>query len=147
VPVAGLVDIMDAMVAQIAAAVSDDYDVQVFAGVLWNPTPPTIDVYPGGLARNGETASFDDISGGYLFTVRARVLTADIEAGQQLLWRFMDDTDDMSIAGALMADPTLNGYADSLSVRDIGGAIPYPTGVDGELLGFSFTCEVLAGRS
>jgi len=46
---------MDQMVAQIAAAVSDDYEVQVFRGVMWNPTPPTIDVYPGGLAVSGST--------------------------------------------------------------------------------------------
>ena len=145
-PVAGLRDIMDAMVSQIEAAVEDDYDVQVFRGILWNPTPPTIDVFPGGVARNGADAGFDDLSGGYLFTVRARVLTADVEAGQDLLLRFMDDTDSMCIAGALMADPTLNGLAATLTVRDLSGWQPYP-GIEGEMLGFSFTCEVIAGES
>jgi len=147
VATAGLINIMDAMAAQVEAAVEGDYDVQVFAGILWNPTPPTIDIYPGGLSRNGATASFDEISGGYVFTVRARVLVADIDAGQRLLWRFMDDTDSMSIAGALLTDPTLNGYASSLTVRDIGGAIAYPVGPEGELVGFSFTCEVIPGVS
>ena len=139
---------MGAMASQIAAAVTGDYDdIQVYAGIIWNPTSPTIDLYPGGLARNGASAAFDEISGGYLFTVRARVITPDVDAAQTLLWRFMDDTDDMSIAGALMADPTLNGYASTLSIRDIGGAIPYPVGPAGEMLGFSFTCEVIAGES
>ena len=142
---ASLRDIMDQMVAQIAAAVSDDYEVQVFRGVMWNPTPPTIDVYPGGLARNDTSASFDEISGGYLFTVRARVLTADVEAGQDLLLRFMDDTDSMCIAGSLMADPTLNGLASTLAVRDLGGWLPFPGRED--MLGFAFTCEVIAASS
>jgi len=146
----GLREIMDAMLSQIEDAVtsSGDFDVQVYRGALFAPSPPTVDFFPGGLARNGAGAAFDDISGGYLFTVRARVHTADQDAGQDLLLRFMDDTDSMCVAGALMADPTLNGLASSLAVRDLGGFVPYPyPGGEGELLGFSFTCEVIPAVS
>lgn len=142
---AGLRDIMDAMLTQIEDAVtaSGDFDIQVYRGVLFAPTPPTVDFFPGGLGRNGETAAFGDISGGYLFTVRARVHTGDQDAGQDLLLRFMDDTDSMCLAGSLVADPTLGGVAASVGITDVSGFVPYPWAGEGELLGFSFTCEVI----
>lgn len=143
--------IMDEMAAQISAAVDalapDTIYVQVEPRMVINPTPPCIDLYPGASSRDRDTAAFDD-DGGYLFTVRARVSTADNEAGQDLLLRFMDDTDDMCIAVALLDEPTLNGYASSLDVRDTTGYQLYEsTGGEGALLGFQFTTMVLAASS
>jgi hypothetical protein len=150
--VAGLRDILEAMRVQIQAMVDaaapSNIDVQVEKGIVVNPTPPTIDMWPGAVSRETESAAFDDIYGGYLITVRARVATGDTDAGQDLLLRFMDDTDELCIAAALDTDPTLNGNASSLTMRDPTGYTLFPdSGGDGALLGFSFTAVVLAGKS
>jgi hypothetical protein len=147
---AGLLDIMDAMADQIRSVVDDvtDVDVQVEPRLNLNPTPPSIDIYPGDLARDQPSAAFDDISGGYLLTVRARVSTADNEAGQALLLAFMDDTNDLSIGQALADDTTLNGYASSLDVTSQTGYVLFPDpGGEGALLGCQWTVLVLAGNS
>lgn len=147
---AGLIEIMDEMANQIRAAVVavTDVDVQVEGRMVLNPTPPTIDIFPGDSSRDGNSAAFDDVNGGYLFTVRARVNTADSEAGQDLLLAFMDDTDDLCLALALLDDKTLNGLASSLDVRDPSGyrLFEVPSG-EGAYLGFQFTALVLAGES
>jgi hypothetical protein len=151
---AGLITLMQAMADQIAGSVDglvingNTVNVQVEPKLVVNPTPPTIDIYPGSVARDTESAAFDDISGGYLLTVRTRVSTADNEAGQDLLLRFMDDTDDLCIAAALFADPTLDGWASSLTMRDPTGYTMFPDpGGEGALLGFSFTAIVLPATS
>jgi len=145
---AGLREIMEAMRDQIDNAMTGPYEIQVFRGIMWNPTPPCIDFWPGSIFRDRASAAFDDISGGYLFTVRCRVTTADVEAGQDLLLRFMDDQDDLCVAAALTDEPTLNGNAATLDVRDLGGWVPYgDPGNEGSLLGFSFTCLVVPGAS
>ena len=145
-----MAQIMGQMADQIRAAVVTvtDVDVQVEPRMVLSPTPPTIDIYPGDAARDGESAAFDDVNGGYLFTVRARVNTADQDAGQDLLLAFMDDTNDLCIALALLDEPTLNGYASSIDVRDVSGyrLFEHPSG-DGAYLGFQFTALVLAANS
>ena len=145
-----MAQIMEEMADQIRAAVVavTDVDVQVEPRMVLNPTPPTIDIYPGGAARDDATAAFDDVNGGYLFTVRARVNTADQDAGQDLLLGFMDDTNDLCLGLALLDDPTLNGYASSLDIRDVSGyrLFEHPSG-EGGYLGFQFTALVLAGQS
>ena len=148
---AGMRELMDAMADQISAAVDaltpDNIYVQVEPRMVINPTPPSIDIYPGAVGRDQQTAAFGD-DGGYLFTVRARVSTADNEAGQDLLLRFMDDTDDMCIGLALADEPTLGGYASSLDIRDVTGYLPYDSiGNEGALLGFQFTAVVLPAES
>jgi hypothetical protein len=137
---AGLVDVKNAMADQIRTALEGvtDVAVQVEPKRLFNPSPPTVDIYFGATLRDGDSAAFDDISGGYFFTVRARVPTADTDAGRSLLDAFADDTDDLSLAGALLDDPTLNGNATSIDVRDFSGETVYVEG-QSELLGFQFT--------
>ena len=85
--------------------------MQVTGRLNPNPTPPSIDVYPGDPFRDTPTAGFGQVGGELLFTVRARVTTVDNIAGQNLLLRLMDDEDDISVAGTLMEDQTLNGHA------------------------------------
>lgn len=148
--VAGLVDVMDALADQIRAAVEavTDVDVQVEPKLITNPTPPCIDIYPGDLGRDTESAAFDDLSGGYLLTVRARVSTADNTAGQDLLLAFMDDTDPLSIGMAVKDDTTLNGYANSADVQSQTGYVLFPDpGGEGVLLGCQWTVLVIAGAS
>jgi hypothetical protein len=85
--------------------------------------------------------------GGELITVRARVSTADHEAGQGLLLAFMDDEDDLSIVNALTDDPTLNGMG-QIDVRGRTGyaLFPVPAG-DGVLLGCLWNAIVLKAHS
>ena len=142
-------DILDEMAEQIRAAVVavTDVDVQVEPRMILNPTPPSIDMYPGDVARDRESAAFDD-GGGYLFTVRARVHTADSGAGQDLLLAFMDDVNDLSIGLALVDDTTLNGKVASLDIREQTGYMLFPDpGGEGALLGCLWTVLVLPARS
>jgi hypothetical protein len=126
-----------------ALEVVTDVTVQVEPRRLFNPTPPTVDIYFGAISRDGDSAAFDDISGGYLFTVRARVPTADNDAGRDLLDAFADDTNDLCLAKALLDDPSLGGTATSIDVRDFSGETVYVEG-QSELLGFQFTVMALA---
>lgn len=152
---AGLIDVMRELADQISTAVDsvltlegNPLYVQVEPRLVLNPSPPTIDMYPGSLSRETESAGMGDMTGGYLITVRARVSTADNDAGQTLLLRFMDDADSLSIAGAATDDPTLNGYASSVAARDPSGYTMFPDpGNEGALLGFTFTAVVLPANS
>jgi len=149
---AGLIEILDEMAAQILAVLEDevDFEIQVIPRMVINPTPPTIDMYPGDVARGLDSAAFGDTLGEYLFTVRARVSMADQDAGQDFLLRLMDDTDELNLADALLVDPTLNGLAASMDVRDPSGYREYllpGTDPRGALIGFQFTAHVIAARS
>lgn len=147
---AGLVEIMDEMADQIRAALVTvtDVDIQVEPRMILSPSPPSIDIYPGEQSRDSETAAFDDVNGGYLFTVRARINTTDDVAAQDLLLAFMDDTDDLCLALALLDDPTLNALASDVDVRNPTGYIVYPepTG-EGAWLGFQFTALVIPANT
>jgi len=83
-------------------------DLQVDARLIPNPTPPAIDIYPG--TPFTEAIAFGRTSRQYWFTVRARVSTADNEAGQDLLLSMMDDGSDESVEAAI------------ISVREYAGA-------------------------
>jgi hypothetical protein len=145
---AGLVDIKIAMADQIRTTVAavTDVDVQVEPMRIFNPTPPTVDIYWGARSRDEGSAAFDDVSGAYLFTVRARVPTSDHDAGRALLDEFADDTSDLCLAQALLDDPTLNGYVTSIDVREFSGETVYVEG-DSELLGFQFTVMAIPADS
>ena len=109
-----LADLMDEMADTLLAVVGPavtETEVQVTGRLNPNPTPPSIDIYPGDPFRDVTTAGFQQIGGELLFTVRARVTTVDNVAGQNLLLRLMDDDDAISVAGTLMDDQTLNGLA------------------------------------
>jgi hypothetical protein len=82
-----------------------------------NPTPPSIDVYPGDPFVDDAGAGFTDLDGSVYFTVRARVSTADSYAGQELLLAFMDSGGPLSVQAALAADDTLNGLASQVVVE------------------------------
>jgi hypothetical protein len=90
----------------------------------------------------------DDLSGGYLITVRARVSTADNYAGQDLLLAFMDDENELSVAAALGEDTTLNGTCASLDVVGQSGYVLAPDpGGEGALLACLWTVLVLPNHA
>lgn len=148
--VSGLVDIVTEMADQIRAVLVavDEMDVQVEHRMVLTPSPLTIDMYPGDLSRSEDSAGFDDISGAYIFTVRARINTPDFDAAYDILLELMDDEDDLCIAQALYSDTTLNGHATSIDVREFSGmrAFEHPNGVDA-FLGCQWTVFVIPAKS
>lgn len=120
-------------------------DIQISRYWLVTPTPPTIDLWPGDPFQNGLT--FGD-TGEMFFTVRARVTTADTEAGQDLLDQLLEPA--TGITAALEADQTLGGVVDTLAVGDAtdGGVTGYrelveDTAVNGRLLGAEWRVKVI----
>ena len=93
--------------AELQAAIADALEplateidgLQVYGYLNANPTPPSLDVYPGDPFQNG--AGFGVGQSRVYFTVRARVSTADQEAGQKLLLRLLDPQDLASVEAAL----------------------------------------------
>jgi len=105
-----------------------------------NPTPPSIDIYPG-------TPFTEVIAYGsrhqYWFTVRARVLTADNEAGQDLLLAMMDADEDESVETAIRSTRTYAGA----KLGNIEGPTEYgiftDSGGEGSLLGCTWRVAVI----
>lgn len=149
----GLVQLMDLAMAQIEDTLeplltAEGVESQFYSGRLNAPaTTPAIDIFPG-VGRDTETRmmrdSFD--GGGYLFTVRARLSSNDYDANQRILYRLMDDADEICIAGALDADGTLGGYASSLDCTDPSGEVVF-TDPGGSFYGFQFTLRVVPAFS
>ena len=73
--------------------------LQVYAYFNGNPTPPSIDVYPGEPFQQG--AGYGIPSKRVWFTVRARVAMTDPQAASQLLLRLLDPADAASVEAAL----------------------------------------------
>ena len=105
-----------------------------------NPSPPAIDIYPS-------TPFTEVIAYGarhqYWFTVRARVLTADNEAGQDLLLAMMDADEDESVETAIRSAATYGGA----KLGDIEGPTEFglfaDSGGDGSLLGCTWRVAVI----
>lgn len=148
-PTAENYDLLAAMADQIRAAIDDvtDVDVQVEPLMVLNPTPPCVDMWPGDTARDMPSAAFDD-DGGFWFTIRARVSTADSVAGQLLLLALMDDVNPLSLGQALYDEPTLGGIASDLSITNQTGYVLFPDpGAEGTLLGAQWTVLVMRADS
>lgn len=111
-----------AILDELADKLADLPDVEQIRGRLnLDPTPPCVDIYPGDPFASQDEAGFGTDIGAYTFTVRARVATADHEAGQETLLAWMDDTSDTSVAVLLEDDQTLNGLASSVYVTGPSG--------------------------
>ena len=91
------------LMAEIAAALSPIADqiegLQIVPFLNFNPTPPSLDVYPGDPFQIG--ASFTAGDNQLFFTVRARASTSDQQAGQELLMRMLDTADPAAVEVAL----------------------------------------------
>ena len=97
---------LDETVQAIAAALqplTGEIDgLQIYPYWNGNPSPPSLDVYPGEPFQAG--AGFGVGSKRVWFTVRARVSTADSEAASRLLLRLLDPGDPASVEAALAVD-------------------------------------------
>ena len=143
----GLREILDEIVDVLDNGLSgSNPTIQVERGFVLNPSPPVIDVHVTDPARDINVGGFGDI-GAYQITVRARVLTADNDAGQDLLISFMDDTDDLCIPLFLLDEPTLNGKAASLDLVAVSGHRAYERADGGADLGCQWDFVVTPARS
>lgn len=140
-----LAQIVEGLAAALAPVKTGLPDLQVYPYWLANPTPPTIDIYPGDPFQDG--TGFDPTQKACFFTIRVRVSTADQDAGQQGLLQMLDPAAATSVEGALIRDQTLGGLVDSVAVVPEGttGYREYiaDTAVNGRLLGAEWRVEVL----
>lgn len=151
---ASLAELFDELANVILAVVGpqvSETEVQVVGRRNFNPTPPSIDIYPGDPFRDTltSTAGFLQDAGELIVTVRARVTTVDNMAGQDLLLRFMDEEDPIGIAAVLQDDQTVNGLAESVFVDGNSGYVQYVEGgVDGgALLGCEWRVRIIRAYS
>lgn len=137
-----LADIMGAIADQIEAALSPSVPgVQVDPKLNFNPTPPCIDVYPADPFM--EQTAMPVASQEVTFVIRARVTTADHEAGQDLLLDLLDPRGSSSLAAALAADSTFSGAVADSAVDSPSGYIVYESpGGSGALLGSEWRLRV-----
>ena len=123
----GLAAIVEAIAASLAPVQGAVAGLQITAFQNPTPTPPSIDVYPGG--PSGRQISMDGWE--EMFTVRARVTTPDDVAAQQLLMSMMDVHGPASVIAALQADHSFGGVVGGSAVDERSGFQGYP----GDLLG------------
>lgn len=147
-PTAENYEVATAMADQIrdtleSALSSSNVDIQVEPMLLVEATPPTVDIWPGDIAQGTDTRAFGG-RGELLFNVRCRVNPNDADANQRLLYAFQDDVSALSVAGALLDDPTLGGIAADVHVDEasVTGFLLY-----GALVGFQFTAVVIRADS
>lgn len=133
--------IMDALAAQIADELSSIDDLQVVGRMMWNPTPPAIDIYPAEDVFQ-ETISYAR-GKAVTFTVRARVNTPDREGAQELLLSLMDVEAAESVEAAILSDRTLGGAVDDLRVDGPTGFTVFVDPAGDALLGCSWAVTVL----
>lgn len=108
-----LLEIMQGIVDALEPLANHVEGLQLFAGLNPNPTPPSIDVYPGDPFLT--VAAFGSPSSQAFFTVRARVSTADFDSGNRLLIRFLDPADVCSVQAALEDADAVVVTADGVS--------------------------------
>src|SRR5262245_5379865 len=112
-----MVEVVEAITRALEPLVNFIDGLQLYPYYNVNPTPPSIDMYPGDPFQTD--LGFSD-GGSLFFTVRARTTTADSEAGQRALLRMLDRDGPTSVYAALTADQTLGGVVDSLAVTPEG---------------------------
>jgi len=122
---------------------------QVEPKYLVNPSPPTIDIYPGrSPARALEAGGMGGAEfGGYVLTVRFRMLTADYDAGHELLYLVADDESDYSLAVGIESSYPLDGRVASIVVLDFSGLTIYPEGEFEKWIGFEHSVTIIPALS
>lgn len=135
-----LVEIAEGLAATLAPIGDEIDNLQIVAAMVPEPTPPCLDVYPADPFMAESTMGPDPSQA---WTVRARATTADNEAGQRLLLRFMDLEDAASVTQALLDDTTLDGTVGEISVGWPSGFQAYADpGGQGFLIGCTWRVEV-----
>lgn len=148
---ATLAELLDAVAGQIRDTLADvtDITVHVESGLFRSAEMPAVNVYPAARALTQDLAGFNDLYGGWPMNIRVAVSPADIDAGESLLWAFMDDsTDPLSIIAALDFDHTLGGVADDLAWGDWAGYQDFgPLDEPGKFIGSTLPIIVAKAHS
>jgi hypothetical protein len=132
-----LQEAVDAMVAALQTVQMEMPELQVYGYFNQNPTPPSIDIYPGEPFQDGAGFGVDDKR--VFWTVRARASLADQEAGTRLLLRLLDTEDPASVEAALAASDTAVIGADG----SVSGFRTYAdSGDNTDLLGTEWRVEM-----
>jgi hypothetical protein len=92
-------ELMVALGTQLETIAGEVDGLQVVPYMNVNPTPPSLDLYPGDPFQTGAGMGVGQSQ--VFFTIRARVSTADTEAGQKLLLRMLDPGDPASVEAAI----------------------------------------------
>jgi hypothetical protein len=139
--------IMDALAVQLTSQLAGTAsplieDLQVESRMVWNPTPPAIDMYPASPFQ--EQIGMGHGNNEVFITVRARVATPDHEGAQDLLLQMMDPAATTSVAQAITEDETLGGVVEFAGVEPPTefGAYTDPGGA-GALLGCTWRVRVM----
>lgn len=136
---------MDALASQIKTQLDPHIsNLQVDGRMMFNPTPPAIDIYPGDPFQ--DAIAFGKGNNEIFLTVRARAHTADHEAGQDLLLAMMDPEADESVAQAILSDRTVGGQIERLNIAEGPsgyGVFPDPSNTEGTLLGCLWRVRVI----
>ncbi len=131
-----------ALADQIRTVIADP-SVQVAPMLVWNPTPPCIDIYPSETFQEQE--SFGKGNTVIYLDVRARVNTPDHDGAQELLLSLMDPEGDTSVQQAILSDDTLDNIVESVTTSagpSNYGIFPDPSG-QGAFLGCTWTTRVI----
>ena len=117
-------DVLDALAEQLTANLTppSGVDLHIEGRAFAIAETPAIDIYmpPATGYEEGLTGFAGHIRyGAFPVLIRARVGTADIYAGEDLLLDMMDDDGPMSIIAAIDADRTLGGVVDNIRMSDI----------------------------
>jgi hypothetical protein len=136
-----LLDVQTALADQIRDELADD-TIQVANMLVWNPTPPAIDIYPAETFQAQERFGIGNDT--VFLSVRARVNTPDHDGAQELLLSLMDPKAATSLQQAILADDTLGGAVSQAMVEDGPsnyGIFPDPGG-QGAYLGCTWTVRI-----
>lgn len=139
---------MDALASQIGdvlcSGTADPLieQLQVESRLVFNPSPPSIDVYPSDPFQ--EALAMGAGNNEIFFNVRARVSTAENEGGQDLLLSMMDPAANTSVLKAILSDRTLGNVAQISTVEGPSafGVFPDPGSTGGSLLGCTWRVGV-----
>lgn len=145
---ATVAQIMDALASQIQTQLSGTVspvieNLQVDGRMVISPTPPAIDIYPSDPFQDALT--FGKGHNVFFLTVRARVLTADNEGGQDLLLSMMDPEATTSVLKAILSSKTLGGVVSNVSIVDGPSSFGrfLDAGGQGNLLGCTWGTRVI----
>jgi hypothetical protein len=142
--VASLTEIVEAIAGALQPIEAEVAGLQLYPFLNPNPTPPSIDMYPGDFFQTGSGFKNDSEA---FFTIRARTTTADHESGQRCLLRLLDRRDPASVEEALTADQTLGGVVQSVAVapEGVSGYREYleDAQANGRLIGCEWRVQVI----
>jgi hypothetical protein len=130
-----LQEAIDAMTQALQPLKTEIPELQIYGYWLRNPTPPSLDIYPGEPFQDG--AGFGAGDKRVFWTVRARVSVADPEAGTRLLLRLLDPNDPASVEVALATAGAAIGNDDAVS-----GFRTYSDVGDTDMLGAEWRVEM-----